>query len=314
MKKLRYYPELNKISGGITSTLVMLQLEYWFEKIEGNTFFKFLEPCQDNHYKVGDSWCEELGFSKGEFRTAFGKIGKVYKSKKEFNESQDKFDGKLYLSYFDRIKRLTFYMRNEELVNEYLDLQEEGKEICRSEEAESPISVESFTNHLHHKKSALPYEEILEAYHETCEELPRVEQISYRLNKNLSCIWKWVHEDIEKIKALFVKVKESDFLSGRIAGKSFIATLEWMMQRDKFEDILKGKYAVNFGRARDKYELENGKAREVRSPKKNKGFTRMMAHNWDFNQLEALEQEYIEKQVTSYSSMVSPLLKKIRRE
>ncbi|MGL6174077.1 MAG: hypothetical protein ACRC1P_05660, partial [Cellulosilyticaceae bacterium] len=117
MKKLRYCPELNKVTGGVTSTLVMMQLEFWFEKNDGEMFFKFLEPCEDPSYRKGDSWCEELGFSKGEFRTAFARIGKVYKSKKEFNDSEDKFDGKLYLSYFDRIKRMTFYMRNHRLAN-----------------------------------------------------------------------------------------------------------------------------------------------------------------------------------------------------
>ena len=86
MNRLNYCPELNGVTGGINATILMMQLEYWFKRAESGRFYKFLEPCEDVNYRVGDSWVEELGFTKAEFRGAFSKIGKVYKSKKEYDD------------------------------------------------------------------------------------------------------------------------------------------------------------------------------------------------------------------------------------
>ena len=116
-----YYKDLNNYTGSVTATILMTQLEYWFSKMNGQRFFKFLEPCERMDYKEGDSWVEELGFSKYEFRTAFAKIGKAYKSKNEYLSSQDQFAGELYLSYYDRLERRTYYIRNHEEADKILD-------------------------------------------------------------------------------------------------------------------------------------------------------------------------------------------------
>ena len=115
-----YVKELHSIAGGVLGCLVMQQLDYWFEgHPEG--FYKFLLPSDHHAYKVGDSWTEELGMSKDEFRTAFDKIGIRYKSKTEFDQAVDKFKGKFYCSYVDRRSNLTFYFRNHDLVDAALD-------------------------------------------------------------------------------------------------------------------------------------------------------------------------------------------------
>ena len=80
----------------------MQQLDYWFAKSNGKPFYKFKSPCEHKMYKKGDSFTEELGFSIDEFTTAFFKIGTVFKSKTEFEKSQDKFGGKYYSCYIDR--------------------------------------------------------------------------------------------------------------------------------------------------------------------------------------------------------------------
>lgn len=85
----------------------MQQLDYWFEN-HPEGFYKFLLPSDHPAYKNGDSWTEELGMSKDEFRTAFDKIGHRYKSKSEFDKAEDKFQGKFYCSYVDRRSNLTF--------------------------------------------------------------------------------------------------------------------------------------------------------------------------------------------------------------
>lgn len=120
MRALRYCPQLNTLTGSITASLLMCQLEYWFKKTGAKPFYKFLSPCEDMHYHTGDSWTEELGFTKAEFRTAFHKIGTVYKTKKAYKESTDPFEGKMYLSYYDRIRKLTYYLRNDALVHQLL--------------------------------------------------------------------------------------------------------------------------------------------------------------------------------------------------
>ena len=147
MKILRYIPAFNQVTGGMTSTILMLQLEYWFEKTSGKVFFKFLEPCEDPAYRPGDAWTEELGVSKAEFRHAFSKIGVAYKSKKAYRESKDKFQGKFYASYFDRIQRKTYYIRNTKKVEEAFRLVE-AKES--SVEPIEPILLE---------QSKLPFSE-----------------------------------------------------------------------------------------------------------------------------------------------------------
>lgn len=137
LNTIPYYPELGKKLGGITPAILMRQLEYWFDKNGYKNFYKFLEPCNNGSYKDGDSWVEEIGISKAEFRNAFSKIGIVYKSKKEFKEAEDKFQGKPYCSYIDRMERRTYYVRNHEKVKEILNaVTNEDTEFSRNQESE----------------------------------------------------------------------------------------------------------------------------------------------------------------------------------
>ena len=117
-----YNKAYRKIAGSVTATILWQQLEYWFDTMHGK-FFKFMEPVKDEKfgYQKGDSWTEELGFSSTEFRTAFGKIGTSYPSKKAFDTSDDKFKGKMYCSYYDKIARKTWYLRDQKKVESNLD-------------------------------------------------------------------------------------------------------------------------------------------------------------------------------------------------
>lgn len=117
-----YVRELRAVAGSISGAVVMQQLDYWFIRYpEG--FYKFLEPTSNAPlYRPGQSWCEELGFTKDEFRTAFDKIGYRWASKSRFEIAPDKFFGKFYASYVDRRTNLTWYIRNHELVDLTLDL------------------------------------------------------------------------------------------------------------------------------------------------------------------------------------------------
>ena len=132
MSKLRtieYYPSLREYVGSINAAIIVAYLESCFRE-QGKIFYKFMEPCNHRDYKEGTSWVEELHMTATEFRTALKHIAVVYKSKKEYNLSQDKFQGKMYLSYYDRISKLTYYMRNDDLVGRRF------KEILEQEQAE----------------------------------------------------------------------------------------------------------------------------------------------------------------------------------
>lgn len=78
-----------------------------------------MSPSRHVHYRNGDSWTEELGFSVREFRSAWQKIGVTYNSKSEFQQQQgDKFQGKFYCAYIDRKDHnKTYYFRNHKLLD-----------------------------------------------------------------------------------------------------------------------------------------------------------------------------------------------------
>lgn len=67
---LLYRKELNNITKKVTATILLQQMIYWHSKMNG-PFYKFIEPCKNEAYNEGDSWCEELGFSVKEFATAY---------------------------------------------------------------------------------------------------------------------------------------------------------------------------------------------------------------------------------------------------
>src|SRR5262245_38682412 len=122
-----YIKQLRPYVDSVTAAILMQQLDYWFERFPDG-FYKFLEPCDNKKYQTGDSWIEELGFSKAEFRSAFDNIGVRYESKKAFSKTNDRSRftdktgrSKFYASYHDRIKGLTFYYRNHEAVDALLD-------------------------------------------------------------------------------------------------------------------------------------------------------------------------------------------------
>ena len=127
-RPIPYHKVLRKISGSVASAILLQQIEYWFSKYP-NGFFKFLRPCGKPGYKSGDSWAEELGYSPKEFRTAFKHIGTTYKSKGEYDQAKDegdRFNGKFYCSYHNRLTGQTWYYRNHEVVDRAIESLVEG--------------------------------------------------------------------------------------------------------------------------------------------------------------------------------------------
>lgn len=126
-KSIPYIPALRPYVGSIAACILMQQLDYWFSIKEGKPFYKFLDKQKSEKphsaYKLGDSWCEELSISSDEFRCAFDRIGYRYRSFSEFKkavEVDNQFQGLFYASYHDKIKGLTWYLRNHDLVDALL--------------------------------------------------------------------------------------------------------------------------------------------------------------------------------------------------
>lgn len=115
-RSIPYVKELRVLAKSTNGCILMQQLDYWFAHYPDG-FYKFISPCENVKYKEGDSWQEELGFSRKEFDGAFVKIGKKHSSLNSYRKSDDKFSGKYYCSVFDRQSGLTMYYRNHLLLD-----------------------------------------------------------------------------------------------------------------------------------------------------------------------------------------------------
>lgn len=136
-RQIPYNPVLRPYCLSVTACILMQQLDFRFAGNGGAPFYKFLNPqieladangnitkAAHHAYIKGDSWVEELSFSAEEFRVAFDKIGIRYNSFSEYKRSAnngDPFRGKYYLSYHDKIQGMTWYHRNDPLVDSLLD-------------------------------------------------------------------------------------------------------------------------------------------------------------------------------------------------
>ena len=128
-----YIKQFRLISESVTGAVLLQQLEYWFAKYPKG-FYKYLTPCPNiRTYNSGDSWLEELNFSRKEFHGAFDKIGVRYQSKKDYINQKDPFQGKYYCSYHDKISRQTWYFRNHKKMDAALD---NIMQLIKSEESE----------------------------------------------------------------------------------------------------------------------------------------------------------------------------------
>lgn len=116
---IKFYPGIKSSIGCEKATLILGRLEYWFEKYK-NGFYKFVEPCHHPLYREGDSWHEEIGFSRKIFAKAFDLVGVRYKSKSAFMKAGDRFKGKLYASYHDRKTNQTYFVRNHGFASQFI--------------------------------------------------------------------------------------------------------------------------------------------------------------------------------------------------
>ncbi len=154
---ITYRPKLNQITGSITATILLQQIIFRFD---GKPFYKFKQPCEHEKYRDGDSWCEELGFSKSEFDTALKKIAK--KVKKGQPKPKDCF-----VWYWTNMDRVTYYDINLQYLNKKLsDLYKAGKSIYEKQESRFTKSriydIDNTENNTKNNTKILAKSEILE--------------------------------------------------------------------------------------------------------------------------------------------------------
>ena len=102
-----YRPEWRKFTGSVTATILLQQIIFHWNQHGRKPFYKFKEPCGHNLYKSGDSWCEELGFSRKEFDSAMKRIG-CKRSKKQHGSHDAPVE------YWTDARRLTYFAIRED--------------------------------------------------------------------------------------------------------------------------------------------------------------------------------------------------------
>ncbi|RLA93087.1 MAG: hypothetical protein DRG83_21535, partial [Deltaproteobacteria bacterium] len=93
-----------------------------------------------------------------------------------------------------------------------------------------------------------PHKEIIELYHEILPELPRVMGWKGTREQYLRTRWREdpQRQDLGWWREFFQKVRESDFLMGRVPPRNgdrpFMADLEWLVRPNNFLKVLEGRY------------------------------------------------------------------------
>ena len=143
---IKFDPRIKRLTGCDRATLILEKIEFFFSK-QPNGFYKFIEPCSHRLYKKFDSWSEELGCDRKCFTRSWEKIAFRHKSRSAFNEAKDKFEGKLYASFYDRNRNQMFFIRNHELANETLkEFYKPKKSTLKKDNTQSKKTTDSLAS------------------------------------------------------------------------------------------------------------------------------------------------------------------------
>lgn len=127
-RQILYQPLLNQLTGHVFASLLLQQILYRWGQNGQTPFYKFSAPCRHAAYKTGDSWQEEMGFSRTEFETARRRIG----TKISRGQHKKMVQAANLVTYWTDNRRLTWYALNEALIVEKLRSLVEGKKMVVS--------------------------------------------------------------------------------------------------------------------------------------------------------------------------------------
>jgi hypothetical protein len=263
---IKYNPEIKRLTGCDRATLILEKLEFFFSR-QPDGFYKFIEPCSHRLYKKRDSWAEELGCDRKCFTRAWEKIGFRHKSRRAFEEAEDKFEGKLYASYYDRYRNQMFFIRNHDLANETLKefyKPKKSKERTEGSQVEKPNDSPASTP-LGNGHSVPSYKDVKKTPPDLSKDKSHA---SNEIVKKMIDIWTAIVQEgrgqieltgkliaflkkaltdkfddcLQKWKEYCISIARSKFLMGEKT--SFKADLGWALKFESIRKILSGNYGI----------------------------------------------------------------------
>ena len=100
----------------------------------------------------------------------------------------------------------------------------------------------------------IPYQEIVDLYHNTCPSLPRVLKLNSKRKAAIKARYK--EHGTDGLTTLFKKAEESDFLSGR-SGRWTACNLDWLLKDSNCLKVLEGNYSNSPFETKDKIVAED---------------------------------------------------------
>lgn len=102
-----------------------------------------------------------------------------------------------------------------------------------------------------------PHQEIIELYHETLPELPKIRVWNDQRRSHLRSRWREERErqELEWWREFFESVAESNFLMGRTDNGDrppFVCSLDWLIKPTNFAKVLEGRYGPRRGKPPEK--------------------------------------------------------------
>lgn len=101
----------------------------------------------------------------------------------------------------------------------------------------------------HEPSKNIPYQLIVDKYHECCTNLPQVKILTDKRKTKIRTFWnaKEKHQDIGFYEKYFTFVNQQDFLIGNVGvngerQKAWKADLEWLMNINNLAKVIEGKY------------------------------------------------------------------------
>lgn len=95
--------------------------------------------------------------------------------------------------------------------------------------------------HIEKEKVIIPYSTILEKYHSMCPSLPKVAKLTQQRKDAIKARFN-EYNGQQTFEEVFKKVETSDFLTGRMEGRDFKASFDWIIKPSNFIKILEGNY------------------------------------------------------------------------
>lgn len=119
-RAILYRPRLKLLTNNINAAILLSQINYWWFERKQTVFYKFAAPCGHRLYKPGDSWQEELAFTRTELETALKHIGSKIRPNVDTAELRDVY-GSLYdgTGELPPVERIVLYWRDSDNVTWY---------------------------------------------------------------------------------------------------------------------------------------------------------------------------------------------------